>query len=227
MAPNQQAQQAALASLLTDPLEAAWLRLDLANLKATLPDFTTAVTALVQQYGRSSGTTAAIDYSAQRAAAGIRGTFTVRPAPPASFEEVDKSIGWATKGLWDEQPDIESAKTLIKGVTEKAVLDTGRNTIINAVHSDRRARGWAREVEPGACSFCLLLATRGAVYRSEKTADFKSHDHCRCTAVPVFGIYEPTAEIRDAAALYRESIKGAHGPKASRAAFRKAVEARS
>ena len=53
-----------------------------------------------------------------------------------------------------------------------------------------------------------MLATRGAVYKSDSTAgrtanekfvgegEFKYHNHCRCIAVPVFGVYEKTAEAR-------------------------------
>ena len=39
------------------------------------------------------------------------------------------------------------------------------------------------------CPFCMMLASRGAVYHSEATAggDGHYHAHCRCRIVPVFG----------------------------------------
>lgn len=42
--------------------------------------------------------------------------------------------------------------------------------------------GYRRVPEPGACAFCLMLATRGAVYSSASTAggDNRFHAHCRC-----------------------------------------------
>lgn len=42
-------------------------------------------------------------------------------------------------------------------------------------------RGWVRVPEPGACAFCRMLATRGAVY-TENSGNFRSHNRCRCTA---------------------------------------------
>ena len=41
---------------------------------------------------------------------------------------------------------------------------------------------WRRVPEPGACDFCLMLATRGAVYASQETAgrDNDYHAHCHC-----------------------------------------------
>ena len=45
-------------------------------------------------------------------------------------------------------------------------------------------RAWRRVPEAGACTFCPMLATRGAVYRTAQTAgDGNSyHRHCRCDA---------------------------------------------
>ena len=34
---------------------------------------------------------------------------------------------------------------------------------------------------PNACAFCVILASRGFVY---KTSDISFHDHCKCVAVP-------------------------------------------
>lgn len=41
--------------------------------------------------------------------------------------------------------------------------------------------GWARVLTGERnCSFCAMLASRGAVYKSEKTAGFEPHDRCDC-----------------------------------------------
>lgn len=223
---TQQASQSALVSLMAAPLDTAWQLLDPAQ-PSTMDRFILAIKALVHHFGLISGSQAAQFYTAERKAAGVKGSFAARVAPPGEPAKIDMSIRWATQGLWTPNPDLESAQTLVTGVTEKNVLDTGRQTIIGAVHADRKAKGWVRETEPGACSFCAMLATRGAVYRSEKSADFQSHDHCRCFAAPVFTAYEPSAQVRDWQALYRESTQGALGPTAARKAFRKAYDARS
>lgn len=58
----------------------------------------------------------------------------------------------------------------------------------------RRPVAWAR-VLTGAedCAFCVMLASRGAVYKSKATAErtednpfVKYHDNCDCVAVPVY-----------------------------------------
>lgn len=225
-AETQQRHQEALLGLLVAALRHAFALLDPGNLKTSLPEFKVAVAALIQQYGRASATVAAEFYRAERRAAGVPGTFTVRPATPAPLVQVEAALDWATKGLWNQQPDVRAAETQVEGVAEKLVLDTSRDTLLAAVKADRRAHGWARVPEAGACSFCLLLATRGAVYKTEQTADFRAHDHCKCHVEPLFaGHYEPTAQVREAQALYAESTRGLSGAEA-RKAFRQAVEGR-
>lgn len=220
-----QAAQSAVATSLAEQMALAWQQyLDVEALSETLPKYSATVAALVQRYGRAAAALAATFYESRRRAAGIPGSFLVSPAEPAGLEQVSKSVDWATRGLWSATPDVETSQKLVIGAAEKYALDTGRTTIISAVKADRKSTGWARSVEPGACSFCLLLATRGAVYRSEHAADFTSHDHCRCHVEPLFGPYEPSAEIIRAKALY-SSVKGtARGPAATRRAFRHAVE---
>lgn len=64
-------------------------------------------------------------------------------------------------------------------------LNGGRETIVEMVRADRQALGWARAASGRACAFCAMLASRGPVY-GEDRADFKAHDHCSCTAEPVY-----------------------------------------
>lgn len=50
----------------------------------------------------------------------------------------------------------------------------------------RDGTAFARVPEPGACSFCLMLASRGAVYTAKTVgAVNKFHDHCRCLGIEV------------------------------------------
>lgn len=218
-----QAGQAALAALVVRHMAAAWRLLDVSRLTATLPQLVQAIAALTASYGRSSGAMAAELYDVQRAEAGIRGRFTVPVAGPPELEQIDAGVRWATKDLYSAKPDVDAARTLTEGVAQQAVLDVGRQTIVDAVQADKQARGWARTVEPGACYWCLMLATRGAVYKSEQTADFRSHGHCRCAPEPVFTAYEPTAELRQWQRIYADVTAGKSG-KAARTAFRTAVE---
>lgn len=223
-AQHQQAVQVALTGLLAAGMANAWPLIDLNDLPGSLPRYQTAVTALTTKFGQVSATQAARYYRDARLHAGVTGRFTPRPAPPASIGEVGKSLGWATKGLWSSQPDVATAKTLTNGVAQKLVTDTGRNTLIGAIEADKKCRGWAREARPDACSFCALMSIRGAVYRSEKTADFKAHDHCHCIPVPLFADhYEPPAHVREWQQLYADTPYGRNAAEA-RNNFRVALE---
>lgn len=122
------------------------------------------------------------------------------------------------------QEIVAAARTNLTGAVEKLVLDVGRDTIINSVAADPKAKAWARVPEPGCCYFCAMLATRGAVY-NEESVQFKTHDHCRCQPEPVFNAYEPTAQIREWQALWAETTRGVHGMKNMQKAWRKAFEA--
>jgi hypothetical protein len=221
---QQQARQAALTALLATAMLKIWPLIDLSDLKGSLPRYEAAVTALVHKYGQSSAVLAARFYQQERAAAGIAGRFLPEPANPAPLGQVQASIGWATKGLWSQEPEQPAAKILTNGVAQKLVVDTGRNTLIAAIEADKHARGWARQARPDACSFCSLLSTRGAVYRSEQTAGFEAHNDCHCIPVPVFADhYEPPAYVRQWEQIYRDSTRGKSGAEA-RNAFRVALD---
>lgn len=232
-ASSAQAAQSGLVSAMLTPLGTAWLYLDVSQMARTLPDFTARIAALVHRFAPASATLAAMFYREQRRAAGITAPFTPRPADPPPLEQIGKTVSWATRDLWtigtdtqpaSEQQMVAAAQTQLAGAIDKLVLDTGRNTIIDNVTADPKAKAWARVPEPGCCYFCAMLAIRGAVYGSEQSADFKTHDHCRCQPEPVFNAYEPTAQIRQWQALWADSTAGVHGMKNMQKAWRAAFE---
>lgn len=223
-AQEHQAAQASLAVALAREVAAAWQALlDVTRLTKTLPDLSAVLAALVGQYGSASAAVAADYYGAARLNAGVSGLYTVIPASPPDHAQVDAGVRWATKDLWTAQPDPAPALKLTQAAAETMTLDTGRMTITDAVLDDRKARGWARHTEPGCCAFCAMLATRGDVYRSRQTADFQAHPGDRCQPEPVFGIYEPPAQVRQWQQLWRSSTRGTSG-KGAIAAFRQAFE---
>lgn len=69
----------------------------------------------------------------------------------------------------------------------------GRDAVVDAARHDPEALGYAR-VATGAstCAFCLMLTSRGPVYRSADSALLRDgtgepyHDWCDCIAAPVF-----------------------------------------
>lgn len=221
----QQRSQSSLVSMLEGPIESAWSLIN-SDDPSSMTDYINSVLAVTKKFGLVSANQAAKFYEAVRKAEGFPAQFTASFGDLATLDKVDSSVRWATKDLWTPEPPIEEIKKRVQAVSSKNVLDTGRSTVLKNAHRDRRSRGWAREVEAGACSFCAMLATRGAVYKSEDSAKFEAHDHCHCIAVPTFGQYEPTAQVREWQQLYKESTRGARGSKNAIAAFRKAYEAK-
>lgn len=200
--------QTGLALTVSGALVHAWDVVDVHALRASLPRLKELVAGLVHHYAPASATLSVQHYDAARRAAGIHTPFHPTAAPSPPLEQIGRTVDWAAQPLWGPQSDMATAQTRLEGGVEKLVLDVGRETTVQNVKADRIARAWARETKPGACYFCSLLATRGAVYKNRDTAGagandqfvgdglFKFHDHCRCVAVPVFGVYEPTAQVR-------------------------------
>lgn len=217
LAEQHQADQGHLVEALTIELGLLWAGLKIQNLKASLPPWVTAVTGLVQQYAAASAVTAADYYAQARVAAGVRGAFSPAPAPVEELPaRVEDGTAWATRGLWSADvtaEDITAARTQVEGVAQRAVVQAGRDTIINATVRDRRAAGWARFAEPGACAFCAMLATRGPVYHSEESADFEAHDHCRCEPMPVWDgqPWQPDRRVARWQALYTQAAAAQGG----------------
>lgn len=115
------------------------------------------------------------------------------------------------------------------GTVTRHVRNASRQTIVQSVEADPGAAGWARVPKPGACHFCALLATRGAVYKSRASAGDPAihayHDHCSCEPVPVYHgqTYHPAPYIRRWQDIYEQSTAG-HSGAAARNAFRQALE---
>lgn len=228
-------------------IEKAFASLDVHRLRATLPDFTAAIAAIVRHYAPGSSVLAVRHYTEQRLAAGVPGTFRPKAADQVPLNQIASNVRWATQPLWGPEPDVEAAQTNMEGAVGRLLQDVGRNTTIDNVASDRLAVAWAREAQPDACWFCAMLATRGAVYKSAETAgqvkasnalsvlgmpagDAKGfvnryHDHCHCQVVPVFNVFEKQAHVRDWTALWNESTRDVSGMEAKQAAFRVAYNA--
>lgn len=220
-AASAQASQAGLAAVVAAQIPGLLRAFDVHDLRAAQRDITVLLHDLAGRYGAASAALAARQYELARAAAALR-RITILPADTAPVDQVAATVRWLLSPMYGPDPNLVAFETKVTGVAEKLVLDTGRRTIIDNVHRDRQATGWARIPEPAACAFCALLATRGAVYKHE-TAAFRSHDHCKCHAEPVFGDYQAPPEVERWRDLYRSINHGS--PAKMRADFRRAYEA--
>lgn len=136
--------------------------------------------ALIDKYGSAATAVAADWYDDLRDSLGVGGKFAAIPADVADTG-AQSLIGWAL----DTATDDGSLIALLEGGTQRRVVNFGRFTIMESSVSDPRADGWQRLGQGANCAFCDMLISRGSVY-SESSADFGSHDHCNCVAVPAF-----------------------------------------
>lgn len=109
---------------------------------------------------------------------------------PFDEERAVARVRWAITPLFDGEGD---ARARMRGLTDELVKQSGRSTMIRSSreHNIRYAR-----VPSGAdtCTWCLMLASRGAVYHSADTArgsahgvvrSGKFHADCNCRVEPV------------------------------------------
>ena len=138
-------------------------------------------------YGAAVATLSADWYDDIRDADEVRGRFTAIPAELKADAGTDELARWGVGPLFQAVPDKASARSLVEGGVQRRIADVSRETITFSSVQDPAATGWQRVGEGGCKSgFCDMLIGRGAIY-TEAGADFASHDHCRCSAVPAWG----------------------------------------
>lgn len=115
----------------------------------------------------------------------------------------DPATDWIEREVAKFQTDLEAdlereTQRLIDEaakLADKEIARGFRDSVLGNTRMDEDAIGWSRVVRAGACKFCVMLAGKGAVYRSESTAIFAAHGHCNCAVRPEFrnGTHGPEA----------------------------------
>lgn len=175
-----------IASLVERDLAAFLASLNLDRPELARLDLFDYVPVLVSQYGDMAASVAADWYDELRAAEGVPGRFRAPLAPVVADEVVKGRLGFATRiegPLFTGQVDAFTG--FVAMMSNEYALQPGRDTIIQAAHEDNAA--YARVPEPGACKFCLMLASRGFVYSKDSVGQSrKFHGKCRCNAMPAW-----------------------------------------
>lgn len=138
-------------------------------------------------------------------------------------EEIRQKQELTLDSLDDLDQLLDSIGTNLAGEAQKIAEDGARDAIGEAVDKDPGAIAYMRVTDGNACYFCVMLASRGAVYRNKKSAGDAEvrqyHPNCGCTATPIFDRkYEYPKEVKDAVALWKEHWNG------SMKDWRKAIE---
>jgi hypothetical protein len=181
----------ALAKLAERDLVAFWSGLgtdDPFKLKAALRDF---MVDLIATYGAAAAGLAADRYDELRAESVAIGSFRAVMAAPVAEETILAATGWALGPVFSKDQDFDASLTLLTDVGQKLVRQQARETVAESVRRDPADVSYAR-VPSGrtTCAFCLVLASRGAVYGSKESAGgvkgTEYHTKCNCEAEPVW-----------------------------------------
>lgn len=188
-----------VATLAVAELVAEWPGLPLDNPVALKSDLADVLLELYADFSLMSATLAADFYDELRGLAGITDPYVASLAPEVTAEQIEASASWAATAAFD---DPDKALRDAAGALDRIVLERERETTMLNIDSDPSEPRWARVARPDACAFCALLASRGAVYRSESSAlfvgvttderrqrgtqDDKYHDWCGCEPVAVW-----------------------------------------
>lgn len=172
----------------------------------TVPEPTYEQTALVMhtlatEFGKATAATA---YQALRTSRELHELWDVLPEPviadPVERDATYASTAWALQTRTGKQLTAEQIKQRLGGTLTRLVREPGRRTVFEATKT--AGSRWARVPGPYACDFCLMLASRGAVYESEKSASTTSgdrgtrpeglrfHDRCSCHIVESFSDHD-------------------------------------
>lgn len=193
-------------------------------LAASSQDYLRIVAALVNQYQGGVIALAADYYGDMRAQASVASPYRVPTISPAPEDAIQAYIDEATKEL-DGLSEVYERQ--VTEFAQNLAISAGTDELFTAIDEDPERVRWARVTRSAACSFCLMLASRGAVYRTEDSGSFRPHRGCRCDVEMAWSTstYEPPAHIRAAQSLWSESTTDVDGTKAKQNAFRRALAA--
>ena len=144
--------------------------------------------AITRTYGEQAAYAAADYLFLQRSLdESLAGLEYPEVASPVDFEQAKSSYRYAMwlKEYSEDPEDRDVAKDKLMGVLQRLVAAPARRTVEMGVA--RAGTRYARLPEPGACDFCLMLASRGAVYSRDSVLGEvkKYHDNCRCLGIEV------------------------------------------
>lgn len=198
------------------------------DLDVTTPEWLRLGDAIVRTQAQTSARLSARYYSLFRRLE-LDATFPVEPVVNLPAEQVATSLRVtgpvaAQRAQVSETTEraMQIGRSMSSRSASRLALSGGRDTISGAIAGDPRCVGYARATGGLACSFCSMLASRGAVYKAD-TVTFRAHDGCNCTAEPRFdNAPELTPSAQRARDLWDESTAGLSGAEA-RNAFRRAI----
>lgn len=176
--------QSGVRRLLARDLMAWWVSVEHLSPSEIQAEARTFLPLLAATYGEVSATAAADFCDASRADSRARGQFSATMPAIVARNPVSRNVGWASAPLFSG--DAEGAVGRMLAIADEAALQEGRNTIMHNAQRDPARPRFARIPVGKTCAWCLMLASRGARYRSAASAGAAGQYHggdCDCQPV--------------------------------------------
>lgn len=157
-----------------------WTDENIADCRAIVSE---AVRSVCDAYGMAAAQASADFYDAARELS-IGEPLGAVPDPGYNPDATDGAIRAFAQDIVDGKPvSIFNSKVLDR-VDYEMKRSSAHSIIANAKRDPKKPR-WARVPSGGeTCPFCLMLASRGFVYRSDESAGSHYHANCDCRIVP-------------------------------------------
>jgi hypothetical protein len=217
--------QALLAARMAQQVLRVWRELmNPAKVDASWPAVRAALMPIVQQAREQSATLARAAYTDARRDAGVDdGELDPSDPLPLALKRLESALDVtgpvefkkAIAAGKTPQQALDAAAVRMVGSTQYLALEGGRQVMQRSVEADDRATGYARVTDADPCAWCAMLASRGPVYKSAKTAGDprqggdRYHDSCACQAWPAFTNDEPFIGIAEG--LYDDWLRETRG----------------
>lgn len=210
---------ASLLELARRDLLSVWGSLDYSDANAVRAILEDAFPDLIQTYGSTAALLAVDFYDELRGDAPSVGRFRSVMAEDVNVEQAQAKARWAIGPLFGVADPAQALSNLTLG-TDHLVKQFSRDTIARNAAKDPSRAMYARVPSGGeTCAFCLMLASRGAVYGSSSAAGEmnKYHGKCDCVPTPVWSpddlpegydpdaLYDQYASVHDAGMTAKET----------------------
>ena len=140
--------------------------------------------------------------------------------PLVEHRKLSSAVWWASQWLEEPNVDVERALAVLSERLDQFIKHAGREKITQLAVADPAVKRFGRVPVGSTCTWCEMLASRGFVYTSPKSAGLfmRFHYKCDCQVVPGFegknpvegydpGVYKARYEAA-VAALRAESKPG-------------------
>ena len=108
--------------------------------------------------------------------------------PLVERRKLSSAVWWASQWLEEPNVDVERALAVLSERLDQFIKHAGREKVTQLAVADPVAKRFGRVPVGSTCTWCEMLASRGFVYTSPKSAGLfmRFHYKCDCQVVPGF-----------------------------------------